>query len=106
VQGINKNIFENDHDLFYVFPIDGYKFIYSPEVKDANEYDQTLETLFQHHDNDYAIGMIKSVIGYDYITEGLSDAIDKDCEILFYGIPYYYAVRASTVNSYSTLFSL
>ena len=83
-------------ESFYIFPINGFKFIYNPEVEDSSE--------------DYTnIGMsgdfITDLLQLSYRTGSLDEAMKSKCEIIFYGIPYYYALRKSIVSDYMEFFS-
>lgn len=91
---------------FYVFPIDGYKFLYSKEVTNSNsDYKQVIDSLFeQFEDNNKVIEIVTDVLKYTYVRENLAEGIVSDSEIILYGIPYYYAVRAATVPAYGKLF--
>jgi hypothetical protein len=53
-----------------------------------------------------AIETFKEVLKYDYIGSNLIDGIGQGCEIIVYNVPYFFAIRTSSVNKYSTLFSL
>lgn len=82
-------------ELFYIFPINGFKFIYNPEVENS--------------DVDYTnIGvsgdLITDLLQLSYQTGSLREAVKSKCEIIFYGIPYYYALRESIVTDYVEFF--
>lgn len=91
---------------FYVFPINGFKFLYSREVKNSNnDYQQVLETLFeQFQDNDAALEIATDLLKYTYVRENLYEAIISDSEIIFYGVPFYYAIRVNSVSNYTKIF--
>lgn len=92
-------------DLFYVFPIDSYKFLYSTEVTNSSlDYQHVIDVLFEtFQDNNKVIEIVSDLLKYTYVTDNLYSGLHSNAEIVFYGIPYYYAVRASTVNSYKQL---
>jgi hypothetical protein len=88
----------------YIFPIDGYKFLYSREVQNSTtEYQQVLNTLFESLDGTKAVEIVTDLVKYTYIRENLIEGIMSDSEIIFYGIPYYYAVRVESCPTYSKL---
>jgi hypothetical protein len=94
-------------ELFYIFPIDGYKFMYSSEVYDSSkQYSEALEKLTEAVGEEEAQLTFSEVLRYDYVSEKFTYGLMTGCEIIIYGIPYFYAVRESTLKSYSTLFSL
>lgn len=96
-----------DYEAFYIFPIDGYRFIYSLNVINSSvQYKETWDKFINIMDKDDAIETFTEVLKYDYTSSNLIDGIKSGCEIILYGIPYYYAIRMNTVKNYSTLFSL
>lgn len=96
-----------DMDIFYIFPINGYNFLYSPAVMDSYiQYNEILEKFINVMDQEHAIETFSEVLKYEYTSTNLAHGIELGCEIILYGIPYYYAIRKSSVISYSTLFSL
>jgi hypothetical protein len=96
-----------DHEPFYVFPIDGYKFLYSKEVTNSSDnYKQVVEALFeQFEDNNKAIEIVTDVLKYTYVRENLVEGIISESEVILYGIPYYFAVRVAAVPPYGKLFT-
>jgi hypothetical protein len=95
-----------NQELFYIFPTDGYQFMYSPNVRNSSvQYKETLES-FMDILGDDAPTTFSEVLKYDYVTNNLVSGLDTGCEIIVYGVPYYYAIRKSSIKSYSTLFSL
>jgi hypothetical protein len=99
----------NDSELaaFYVLPINGYQYLYSSSIFDSKDtFSGTLSRLYEQMGAEQAESMFTDILKFNYTSENLAEGIDHGCEIIIYGIPYYYAIRTSTVKSYSTLFSL
>ena len=98
-------IIQETLDLFYVFPIDGYKFIYSTEVTNStSNYKQLINVLFETFENDIqATEIITDLLKYTYSSSHLIEGIHSQAEIIFYGIPYYYAIRTSVYPIYSDI---
>ena len=89
---------END-DLFYVFPRDGYKFMYCPEVTHStNDYQQVFDSLFEQFEDEKAEQLIHDLLKFTYTRENLYEGLTKEVEIIFYNIPYYYSARVDTFN--------
>lgn len=91
---------------FYVFPIDGYRFLYSKAVANSGKdyqyvIDSLVETLI---DQDQVNEIIIDILKKTYSTENLSEGIQSDSEVIFYGVPFYYAIRASVVQDYTKTF--
>lgn len=93
---INLLTNENDKEPFYIFPIDGYKILYNPEVKNLQTAYESIEI-----DND----LMTDVLSMSYDSGELSEVISHQCEIIFYSIPYYYAIRSSLVDDYHAFFT-
>lgn len=87
---------------FYIFPIDGYHFIYNKEIKETlNLVD--LNPIIEEFGLNKGIETIADVLKFSYTQNNLCEGIRSGSEIILYGIPFYYALRASTVESYDDL---
>lgn len=91
---------------FYVFPTDGYKFLYSKEVTNSNaDYRGVIDKLVSELGNlNEATDIVTDLLKYTYSTRNLLEGIESNAEVIFYGIPYYYAVRVG-VCDYESLIS-
>lgn len=99
-QPVNK-----DTELFYVFPTDGYRFMYSPEVFNSTElYKDTFDKLIQTAGKNNGMEIFTEMLQLTYTYDNLPIAIDRGCEIILYDISHYYAIRASLVDDYSKWF--
>lgn len=94
-----------DKYLFYVFPINGYKFLYNPDADYHKEYHNIYEKLKSTIDAETAKLMFKDMIKYSYNAESiqLADALFSENEIIVYNIPYYYAVMCNKHPNYTAL---
>lgn len=103
--GATPALVDEEHEPFYVFPINGYKFLYSKEVTNSTaNYKHVIESLFeQFEDNNKAIEIVTDVLKYTYVRENLVEGIISESEIILYGIPYYFAVRVAAVPPYGKL---
>lgn len=92
---------------FYVFPINGYKFLYSKEVTNSSsDYKRVIDTLFeQFDDSQKATEIVTDLLKYTYSTDNLHEGIVSDSEVILYGIPFYYAIRVSACQGYGKLLS-
>lgn len=97
----------NDLDPFYVFPINGYRFMYSREVKDSTlDYRHVIDVVFEQFDSENkAAEILSDIVKYSYVNKNLLEGICSGAEIIFYNIPYYYAVRCEAFPHYSNLIS-
>lgn len=93
-------------ETFYIFPTDGYKILYSTSVTNSNsDYRQVVDTIVEQlEDHQQATELLSDVLKMSYRTDNLCEGIASNAEIIFYGIPFYYAVRASVVTDYRKLF--
>lgn len=99
IESINENF-----EPFYIFPIDGYKFVYNPVVTNALEqYKKVIDDSLKILARKAAIEMFSSVIKQSYLSNDLANGIKIGSEIIIYDIPYYYAIRKSLVDDYSIL---
>lgn len=94
----------NDVEPFYIFPTNGYRFMYSPQVFNSTElYKDTFDKLIEASGDD-GIDIFRELLQLSYSYDNLPNAIDSGCEIILYDISYYYAIRASLVDSYKNWF--
>lgn len=95
-------------DLFYVFPLNGYKYLYSREVTNSsNDYKRVIDTLVEQFDDPAtASDVVMDLLKYTYASSNLREGLEANAEIIMYGIPYYYAVRTSACQGYSGLLNM
>ncbi len=94
----------NELEPFYIFPINGYKFMYNVEVKNsAMEYKELLDRFLVQVTKQATIEIFSEIIKKNYIYDNLELGIRSGSEIIFYGISYFYAIRKSLVDDYNQL---
>ena len=94
----------NEIEPFYIFPIDGYKFLYNTQVRNSSiEYKESIDNILKNINVSSAIDIFSDIIRKNYSNSNLEHGIDSDAEIIIYGIPYYYAIRKSLVDHYVKL---
>lgn len=94
-----------EHDPFYIFPLNGYKFLYSKEVKNSNaDYQHVVDTLVEQFDQSEAMDLVSDILKYTYTQTNLVEGLESGSEIILYGVPAYYAVRVSALHSYQSLY--
>jgi hypothetical protein len=87
-------------DPFYVFPTNGYRFVYSKGVQNSTlNFREIMETL--HGNVNDAVEITTDLIKYTYSKVNLVEGITSNSEIIFYGIPQFYAVRVSAIDNYN-----
>jgi len=95
---------EGGVEPFYVFPINGFKFLYSKEVENSTQnYKQVFESVFCQMGEESGKEVLADLLRFTYVSENLSTGIESGAEIILYGIPYYYALRESCIDSYDEL---
>lgn len=88
-----------NQEPFFIFPINGYKYKYSLEVKNSKEdYKDAFDVVLEQVQDEE---VLKDLLKYTYTSTNLFEGIQHGSEIIFYNIPYYYAVRVSSVPSYN-----
>lgn len=94
----------SEFDTFYVFPIDGYHFMYSREVENSSQdYKTVFDAIFEEFGSERGNNVITDLLKFTYTSVKLHEGIESGSEIIFYNIPYFYAIRAATVDSYENL---
>ena len=90
-------------DSFYVFPVNGYRYLFSKEVTDSNSaYKSIVEAVAVSMPPDQTNDIVSDLLKYTYTSVGLTEGIEAGAEIILYNIPCYYAVRASVKTPYTT----
>lgn len=91
-------VFSENTDV-YVFPIDGYKFMYNPEIVDsATQYQQIFDSIAEGVDGD-PDDVIADMLKFNYHHTNIVEGIRAGSEIVLYNIPYFYAVQCSDETS-------
>lgn len=89
-------------DCFFVFPVNGYKYMYCAEVQQStDDYKRVFDAIFENTENPEDI--IHDLLKFTYKRERLDAGIAKEAEIIFYNTPYYYAMRATYYRHYNDL---
>ena len=89
---------------FYVFPIDGYDYIYSKEVTDsAKNYSTVFKEIFNQLGEESADKVFTDLMKFTYTSTNLQEGLASSAEIIVYGIPFYYAIRKNIINDYDSL---
>ena len=86
-------------NTYYVFPADGYKYVYNPLVSDSNIYEQQLDSISDQ-------SLLSEVIQTNYYSNNLVEGIESGAELLFYNTPYCYAVNTTLFDDYKDLLSM
>lgn len=97
---------ERNNVLYYVFPVDGFKYLYNPEVDFHGDYLEMYQTLDGILDTEHKNKIFVDVIRYSYLKDNpstLSEALLDKKEIIIYNIPCYYSIKVETVESYIKL---
>jgi hypothetical protein len=88
---------------FFVFPIDGYKFMYNTNVANSkNEHKDVFDSIVETLDQNQGLELIADMLKFTYSHTHLVEGILSGAEVVLYNTPYYYAVRA-TDDSIETL---
>jgi hypothetical protein len=86
---------------FYVFPINGFRYMYNQHTTSNLAYQDTLQKIESAIQKDSALQLFRDILKTDYVFDNLPFGISTGCEIIIYDIPYYYAVRKSLIDDYS-----
>jgi hypothetical protein len=89
-----------NHENYYVFPINGYKILYSKNDKNTSKtYQNALAEILDIVAEQHAVSLLTTILENDYTDESLSEALLNKKEILIYNIPYFYAIKCSLFPS-------
>lgn len=86
---------------FYVFPIDGYRYMYNPHAASTDDYRETFSKLLSSVGAG-AQDMFQTMLKYDYVFDDLKGGIEGGSQLIVYGIPYYFALRKSIIDDYDS----
>lgn len=103
---VNGNIAPaEDEELFYIFPVDDYRFMYSPQISDSSDdYKKTFDKIITSIGESNGMEIFKDMLKLSYRYDNLPHAIDLGCEIIIYDIAHYYAIRKTLIDDYSKWF--
>lgn len=89
---------------YYIFPVDGYRYLYSKEVSNSNKtYQEAFDSIFERLGADKGTEIITELLRFIYVGDNLQEGIEQGSEIIIYNIPYFYAIKVSTVDDFGKL---
>lgn len=86
-------------DSYFLFPIDGYQFVYNTQITDSSQLTNIQESLSNPD-------IFTELLRHNYTNTNLNEGIESGAELLFHNIPYCYAVRTGSIDSYDELLSI
>lgn len=93
-----------EQEAFFIFPADCYEYMYSREVENSStNYKTAFDSILEQIGTGEGENIITELLKFNYTTEKLAEGIKSGSEIIIYNIPYFYAIRAQTVNNYQEL---
>ena len=93
---INKSKPDTINEKFYIFPVDGFKFIHCSKIINSREQlSPTLNEIMEGMGSDLAPEIIQEMLQVTYQESNLNEAIMDDGEIIIYNIPVFYAVKSN-----------
>lgn len=103
--GISSLLDEGEHvEPFFVFPIDGFQYIYCPEVRNSsNSYKQTIGMMYEQFGDEQGSEVAQDLLRFTYKKDKLREGIVSGAEIIVFSIPFYYIVRCDICESYDDL---
>ena len=91
-------ILKEGHELFYVFPTDGFKFIYSPMIKDSiTDLGGVVNTLMTQLDIVESTSIAADLLKYSYQCDNLVEGILSDSEIIIHDMSNFIVVRVANI---------
>lgn len=93
-----------EQEPFFIFPVDGFQFMYSREVVNSStNYKTAFDAILEQIGTGEGENIIEELLKFSYTSEDLAEGINSGSEIIIYNIPYFYAIRAETVDNYEDL---
>lgn len=94
-----------DQHAFYIFPVNGFGYLYSKEVTHSNtDYRRVMDTIFESFDDtSKASDIITDLLKYAYTSDKLAEGLAAKAEVIVYGVPYYYAIRTTAIPYLSVI---
>lgn len=84
---------------YFIFPIDGYSFTYSPTVHDSHlQYEELFAFMNKNFEHDTARKLFIDNLEHSYKNDSPQLAIESNSEILLFGISHYFAIRAKAFH--------
>lgn len=90
---------------YYIFPVNGYQYLYNSEISTPENRKQTFTDLFENFSNEITScqEVISQLVDYSYTNTNLVNGIERGSEIIIFNIPHYFAINTNTVRSYDEL---
>lgn len=92
----------NTTDVFCVLPVNGYKYIYNKDGATTSTFGDVFSMLNNQSTSGSALKITSDLVRYTYTQDRLNEGLASADEIVFFKIPYYYAVRVRS-DSYIDL---
>ena len=95
-----------DLEPFYIFPLDGFQFMFSGEVENSSyDYKAVFDAIFEEFGTDKGNEVVTDLLKFSYKSDDLHEGIEQGSEIILYNLPAFYAIRMRTVENYDKLMS-
>lgn len=94
---------EPNKEAFYIFPTDGFRFMYSLSNESSKNHYEQLFIKLTECVKEKSVDIFMDVVRSQYLTENIEVALDNNYELIIYDIAYYYAIRKSIVDDYVAL---
>lgn len=103
VNGFSKTNISDNTEPFYIFPINGFNFMFNPKINSIKEYYESLIKLNSILPNNVSNNVLIELFKLTYIKDDFKNAILSEAEIIIYNIPFYYCVKTKIFKDYKTL---
>ncbi len=107
---IQRSVFANTVELcnenyepFYIFPINKFKFMYNPVVRNTTDhYEEFFRKITSWLNEDDGKKVFSDVIKTHFNSDNLHEGLMLKSEIIIYGINYYYGIRKTLIDDYKS----
>lgn len=102
--GTSPNQSDPNLSEYYVFPINGFKFMYSKQVMDSTTaFEGVVNTLIDNLPLSEGAAIATDLLKYSYQQENLVEGIRSGAEIIIHSVSNYYVVNAALYPNYKLL---
>ncbi len=91
--------FKDNEEIFYIFPPNGYKVLFSENIADHKQYVKELTNTLK--ETPTVNLLLKSLFQSAYRVGTVQEAAKNRSDVVIYNIQYYYAIRKSIITDYS-----
>lgn len=104
--GAARILTESNESVYYVFPVNGYQFMYSKQITDSSSaFEGVINTIIENLPLSEGAALLTDLVKFSYQQTDLSEGIQSGAEIILHNIPSFYVVNTELYPNYKQLIS-